>query len=126
MPNNLLITHDPAGEYTRHLRHEETSRAVIKLWYDEKIFAHELRTFAYEDGGKAYFPRPIKNANIFFELPKKNWQKKYIRDGINKDIIEVLPVGCDTDAFILREKNDPKISAVRESLGVSPEQSWST
>jgi len=46
----------------------------------------------------------------------------YVRDGINGDKIEVLPVGCDTDAFIPRSKDDPKILAVRESLGVSPDQ----
>jgi LmbE family N-acetylglucosaminyl deacetylase len=74
---DLLITHDPAGEYTRHLRHEETSGAVINLWYEKKVSAHELRTFAYEDGGRAYLPRPIKNADIFFELPEKIWQMKY-------------------------------------------------
>ena len=74
---DLVMTHDPAGEYTRHLRHEETSRAIINLWHEKKISAHELRTFAYEDGGKEYLPQPIKNANIFFELPQKIWQKKY-------------------------------------------------
>jgi glycosyltransferase involved in cell wall biosynthesis len=46
----------------------------------------------------------------------------YVRDGINPDIIEVLPVGCDTDTFIPFEKNDPKVLAVRESLGISPDQ----
>ncbi len=52
-----------------------------------------------------------------------NWVKEmYIRDGINGDIIEVLPVGCDTDAFAPYDKEDPKISTVRESLGVSPDQ----
>jgi LmbE family N-acetylglucosaminyl deacetylase len=74
---DLLITHDPAGEYTRHLRHEETSRAVITLWCNGRISAEELRTFAYEDGSKAYYPQPIKNATILFELPKKIWKKKY-------------------------------------------------
>jgi LmbE family N-acetylglucosaminyl deacetylase len=74
---DLIITHDPAGEYTRHRRHEETSEAVINLWYDEKISAREIRTFAYEDGGKAYLPQPIKDANIYFKLPKKIWQRKY-------------------------------------------------
>lgn len=74
---DLLITHDPAGEYTRHLRHEETSRAVIELWYDKKIHAEELRTFAYEDGGKSYFPEPIKEADIYLELPKDIWKQKY-------------------------------------------------
>jgi starch synthase len=52
-----------------------------------------------------------------------NWVKEmYVRDGIDSDIIEVLPVGCDTDAFIPFKKDDPKISTVRESLGVSPDQ----
>ena len=56
-------------------------------------------------------------------LVTSNWVKEmYVRDGINGDIIEVLPVGCDTDAFIPRDKGDPKILAVREALGVSPDQ----
>jgi glycosyltransferase involved in cell wall biosynthesis len=33
-----------------------------------------------------------------------------------------LPVGCDTDAFVPFRKDDPKIMAVREALGVSPDQ----
>ena len=52
-----------------------------------------------------------------------NWVKEmYVRDGINSDIIEVLPVGCDTDAFAPFKKDDPKIITVREALGVSPDQ----
>jgi starch synthase len=64
---------------------------------------------------------------ILNELPlilvTSNWVKEmYVRDGINGDKIEVLPVGCDTDAFIPYSKSDPKIIAVREALGVSPDQ----
>lgn len=56
-------------------------------------------------------------------LVTSNWVKEtYIRDGIRPEIIEVLPVGCDTDAFIPRDRSDPKIIAVREALGVSPDQ----
>jgi alpha-maltose-1-phosphate synthase len=56
-------------------------------------------------------------------LVTSNWVKEtYVRDGIDGDKIEVLPVGCDTDAFIPRDKNDPKIQSVRESLGVAPDQ----
>jgi len=56
-------------------------------------------------------------------LVTSNWVKEmYVRDGIDGDKIEVLPVGVDTDSFMPRDKNDPKVSAVRESLGVSPEQ----
>ncbi|HUW56472.1 MAG TPA: glycosyltransferase family 4 protein [Planctomycetota bacterium] len=56
-------------------------------------------------------------------LVTSNWVKKvYVRDGLDAAKIEVLPVGCDTDSFIPREKSDPKVAAVRESLGVSLEQ----
>ncbi|MBK8882970.1 MAG: glycosyltransferase family 4 protein [Bacteroidales bacterium] len=56
-------------------------------------------------------------------LVTSNWVKEmYVRDGISGDKIEVLPVGCDTDAFIPFSKDDPKIVAVRESLGISPDQ----
>ena len=56
-------------------------------------------------------------------LVTSHWVKEmYVRDGINGDIIEVLPVGCDTDSFKPYNKNDPKIIAVRESLGISPDQ----
>ncbi len=56
-------------------------------------------------------------------LVTSNWVKEtYIRDGINGANIEVLPVGCDTDAFVPRESSDLKVASVREALGVAPEQ----
>jgi alpha-maltose-1-phosphate synthase len=56
-------------------------------------------------------------------LVTSNWVKEvYVRDGINGDHIEVLPVGCDTDLFRPYDKNDPKLTSVRETLGISPEQ----
>lgn len=74
---DLILTHDAAGEYTRHLRHEEVNKAVITLWHDKKITAKELWTFAYEDGNKNYFPKAIEYANIFESLSEKIWKKKY-------------------------------------------------
>jgi starch synthase len=56
-------------------------------------------------------------------LVTSNWVKEmYVRDGINGDSIVVLPVGCNTDVFRPPEKNDIKIRAVREALGISPDQ----
>lgn len=56
-------------------------------------------------------------------LVTSNWVKEmYVRDGIKADTIEVLPVGIDTSAFIPYDKNDPKVLAVREALGISPDQ----
>jgi LmbE family N-acetylglucosaminyl deacetylase len=74
---DLIITHNPDGEYTRHVRHEETSKAVIELWHAGKISASELWTFAYEDGNKKYYPRPTENATLYRVLTKRIWQKKY-------------------------------------------------
>jgi len=74
---DLVITHNLTGEYTKHLRHEEMSRAVIKLCNSGKISAKEIWTFAYEDGNKQYFPRPIENATIYSKLSPNIWSKKY-------------------------------------------------
>ncbi|WP_373551184.1 glycosyltransferase family 4 protein [Haliscomenobacter sp.] len=56
-------------------------------------------------------------------LVTSQWVKEmYVRDGISGDNIEVLPVGCDTHTFKPHARDDPKILAVRESLGITPEQ----
>jgi LmbE family N-acetylglucosaminyl deacetylase len=80
LPENnfdLIISHNPYGEYTRHLRHEETGKAVIRLWYNSNISAGKLWTFAYEDGNKEYYPRPVKSASVYNTLKKEIWLKKY-------------------------------------------------
>ena len=74
---DLIISHNPNGEYTRHVRHEETGKAVIKLWHTGKISANELWIFAYEDGDKKYYPKPILSANVCNLLTEQIWQKKY-------------------------------------------------
>jgi LmbE family N-acetylglucosaminyl deacetylase len=72
----LIITHNEAGEYTRHRRHEEVNRAVVKLWRTGKISASELWTFAYEDGNAKYFPKAVENATFYQKLPEEIWQCK--------------------------------------------------
>ena len=74
---DLIISHNPGGEYTRHIRHEEISKAVINLWHSDKISANELWTFAYEDGDKKYYPRPVETASVFHILTEQIWLKKY-------------------------------------------------
>ena len=74
---DLIITHNLSGEYTRHIRHEEISKAVIQLWNADKILANELWTFAYEDGQKKYYPIPIENGTIYRKLTKRIWLRKY-------------------------------------------------
>ena len=56
-------------------------------------------------------------------LVTSNWVKEmYVRDGIRPDNIAVLPVGCNTSSFVPLSRDDPKVQAVRDSLGVSPDQ----
>ncbi len=56
-------------------------------------------------------------------LVTSNWVKEvYIRDGLRGDNLEVLPVGCDTDAFVPLDRDDPKVKSVRDALGVAPHQ----
>lgn len=74
---DLIITHSPDGEYTRHIRHEETGHAVTELWRSGKISASELWTFAYEDGNKEHYPKPVESAEVFMALQKNIWLKKY-------------------------------------------------
>ena len=78
---DLILTHSPNGEYTRHLRHEEVSRAVTTLWEARNISADEVWMFAYEDGGGQYLPRAIQTADYRWRLPRHIWQEKH-------DIIE--------------------------------------
>ncbi len=74
---NTIYTHGPQGEYTRHRRHEEVSRAVGELWSEGQISAEEVLMFAYEDGQRSYYPRAIASAHIYQKLPDSLWQRKY-------------------------------------------------
>ncbi|MDD5010838.1 MAG: PIG-L family deacetylase [Phycisphaerae bacterium] len=88
---DIIMTHNPKGEYTRHLRHEEVSQAVSGRFEKQNLKAGKLLFFAYEDGGKKYPPRPRKDADIAIDLPKNIWQKK-------KDII-INSYGFSPDSF---------------------------
>ena len=74
---DLIISHNPTGEYTRHRRHEEAGKAVIKLWNAGKISTTELWTFAYTDDNKKHYPVADENAGICLTLTKRIWLRKY-------------------------------------------------
>jgi LmbE family N-acetylglucosaminyl deacetylase len=74
---DLIISHNPAGEYTRHFRHEEAGRAVIKLWNAGKISTSEVWVFAYTDNNKTHYPVAVEEANICQRLPEQIWIRKY-------------------------------------------------
>lgn len=97
----LIITHSPHGEYTRHRRHEETSKAVTELCKTRKLSAEQLWMFAYNDNGGKNLPQPAQNADIYIKLPEKIWQKKY-------DIITGV-YGFNANSF--EAKTTPRIEA---------------
>jgi LmbE family N-acetylglucosaminyl deacetylase len=97
---DLIITHSPDGEYTRHRRHEEVGKAVVSLWKDDKLFSKELWQFAYEDNCGHYKPRPIKNADLIIKLPNEIWQTKY---EIITDIYGFTPHGFEAKAATKEE-----------------------
>jgi starch synthase len=73
------------------------------------------------DGYLANYQEVLERLRLI--LVTSRWVKSvYVRDGLTGKNMEVLPVGCDTDAFIPRDRSDPKVAAVRESLGVTPDQ----
>jgi LmbE family N-acetylglucosaminyl deacetylase len=72
-----ILTHSPLGEYTRHLRHEDVARAVLRLWLRGTLSAPELWLFAYDDDGGRHLPSARPNADILCELPLEVWQRKH-------------------------------------------------
>jgi hypothetical protein len=74
---DLVLTHAPRGEYTRHRRHEEVGRAVIALWQSGVIHARELRMFAYDDHHGTRLPQAIESAHQYQVLPEVILMEKY-------------------------------------------------
>jgi hypothetical protein len=111
---DLVISHDPTGEYTRHRRHEEVGKAVITLWHTERLSADELWTFAYEDGGKRYLPRSVETAPIYHTLPERTWQKKH-------EII-TKTYGFRQDSF--EAETTPRAESFRQFSNSSDAQEW--
>jgi LmbE family N-acetylglucosaminyl deacetylase len=74
---DIILTHSPFGEYTRHRRHEETGRSVASLWEAGSLTADELWCFAYNDDGASHMPTAIDRAHLALDLDAKTWQSKY-------------------------------------------------
>jgi hypothetical protein len=74
---DLIITHGPDGEYTRHRRHEEVCMAVASLWMQQRVMARELWMFAYEDSNRKHLPLAVPNAHKSIILSEELWKSKY-------------------------------------------------
>jgi LmbE family N-acetylglucosaminyl deacetylase len=73
---DLILTHGPEGEYTRHQRHEEVSQAVCGLWSSGVLHAGELRLFAYDDAGGERLPKAAASAHLKLDLKPEIWERK--------------------------------------------------
>ena len=71
-----ILTHSPLGEYTRHKRHEEVARAVLRLWLRGALSAPEVWLFAYDDAAGQRLPSARPNADVQHELSPTVWQRK--------------------------------------------------
>ncbi len=89
-PFDIVITHGLWGEYTRHLRHEETGRAVMTLWNSGRLEAGQIWRFAFEDGDGRYLPRAVEDADLSTRLSDEIWRQKY------QIITEVYGFGPDS------------------------------
>ena len=74
---NLVLTHGPNGEYTRHRRHVECCQSVVELWRAGVIDTRRLWLFAYEDGNLAHLPRVRDDADRRDPLTEDVWLEKY-------------------------------------------------
>ncbi len=73
---DLILTHGPGGEYTRHRRHEECCRGVSALWHTQQLSTRRLWMFAYEDECGSKLPSVRADADRCEMLPPDVWCKK--------------------------------------------------
>ena len=56
-------------------------------------------------------------------LVTSQWVKDiYVRDGVNSDLIKVLPVGFDMSSFTPRDRGNKKVKAVRKMWGIKDDE----
>ncbi|HLC79119.1 MAG TPA: glycosyltransferase family 4 protein [archaeon] len=73
------------------------------------------------DGWVANYHEILESLPLIFTT--SNWVKQtYIRDGFSGKNIVPMPIGIDTDQMSPIPKSDPRIVAMREYLGVKPDE----
>jgi LmbE family N-acetylglucosaminyl deacetylase len=92
---DVLFTHSPYGEYTRHRRHEEVGWALCDLWTAGDLQLGELRLFAYEDEQGSRSPTAIPTAHSGVHLPERVFEEKM---RIITDLYGFAPEGWEARA----------------------------
>ena len=109
--SDLLLTHGPEGEYTRHVHHEAVSRSVSEAWIEGRIDSEELWFFAYADDRGKRPPSPRVGAELFSLLPEI-WEKKQrvVEEiyGFNSDDWEARANQRTESFFIFKERDNLK------------------
>ncbi len=105
---DLVFTHGPKGEYTRHERHEQVHLAVREMIESEDLRG-DLVCFAYEDFGGSCTPRPASNAKLVVELTP---HEIAVKQRIVRDIYGFQPGSFEFEAAGPREA----FSASREQV----------
>lgn len=115
---DMIFTHSPMGEYTRHLRHEEIGKTMMHLWIKNKLACDEFSIFAYHDNNRMHFPEAITTANNQFLLPEMIWKRKYkiITNiyGFDKDSWEAETTP-KTEAFYSFKDKDSALTWLNQS-----------
>ncbi len=111
---DLLISHSPFGEYTRHRRHEEIGEALLALWAKNKIRTKNLWLFAYKDGNRAYPPKAISKAKGQYPLSDETFKKKY---SLITETYGFAPISWEA-------KSCPKIEAFWQFSKLSEAVQW--
>jgi LmbE family N-acetylglucosaminyl deacetylase len=73
---DIILTHNPFGEYTRHLRHEEVSDAVLFMLCKGVLKSKELWRFNYFDNKRKEFPKVKEDSDFILELTDEIFEKK--------------------------------------------------
>ena len=87
---DLVLTHGPAGEYTRHRRHEECCCAVVAMWQTGEIATRGLWLFAYDDAGGGCLPHASEQASWRNTLGSTIWEQK------RRILIDLYGFGVDS------------------------------
>jgi alpha-maltose-1-phosphate synthase len=73
------------------------------------------------DGYVANYHKILNDLPLILVTSK--WVKEvYRRDGVETQNMEVLPVGCNVDQFVPYPRDDPRVIAMREALGIGPDE----
>lgn len=74
---DVVFTHGPRGEYTRHRRHEECCLAVGRLWQAGQLRTQQMKLFAYQDEDGAALPHVAPDAHEQWVLDADTFSRKY-------------------------------------------------